>query len=223
MTGLAELPQALMALLPEYGYVLLGLATLVGAAGLPLPLTPLLLAAGALTTEGDLSFAAAAATVLLAAVAGDCAGYGVGRLAGRPLLVRAGPRLGLSAARLAGAERTFQRWGGGTVWLSRWLLTPASLAVNLLAGANGYRFALFLTFDVLGEMVWTGGYLTLGRLFGESWTELLDLLGSLGGLVVAVGAAGVLGFLAWRLLRSHRDTAGDAQQRAILNVLPPPT
>ena len=96
MDAFANPSQLLLDLLPQYGYLALGLATFLGAAGLPVPLTPLLLAAGALTTQGGLQFPATVLATWLAAVAGDCAGYLIGHLAGRRLVRRVGPRFGLS-------------------------------------------------------------------------------------------------------------------------------
>ncbi len=215
---LAALGQELLTLLPTYGYVVLTWAALAGAAGLPIPATLLLLAAGALAADGTLGFLPAVATALAGAVVGDCASYWFGRAAGRPLLERAGRRVGIDAARLAATERAFARWGGSLVWLSRWLVTAAGPAVNLLAGANRYRFAIFLACDVGGELVWSAGYTGLGWLFGDNWSELVDLVQSFGGLVLAATGAALAGLLVWRLssglgrsaLHSVRPTpAGD--------------
>jgi membrane-associated protein len=158
--------ETILTLVPQYGAPLLALAAAAGAAGLPLPLTPLLLAAGALTGEGGLSFPVALLAAWLGAVVGDCAGFLVGRAVGRPLLRRAGPRVGLSPARLGQAEQVFRRYGGAAVWLTRWLLTPAAAAVNLLAGGHGYPFARFLVLGACGELLWAAGALALGRLTG---------------------------------------------------------
>jgi|GEM_PF-911535 len=196
---LAALGQDLLTLLPTYGYVVLAGAALAGAAGLPIPVTLLLLAAGALAADGTLGFVPAVATALAGAVAGDCAGYWLGRAAGRPLLERAGRRVGIDAAHLAATERAFARWGGSMVWLSRWLATATGPAVNLLAGANRYRFALFLACDVAGELVWSAGYTGLGWLFGDNWSELVDLVQSFGGLALAATGAILAGLLLWRL------------------------
>ncbi|MBI3970533.1 MAG: VTT domain-containing protein [Chloroflexi bacterium] len=201
MSATAGFLQALYALLPTYGYAVLGAASFAGAVGAPLPVTFLLLAAGALASEGVLQLVPAFAAVLAAAVAGDCMGYAIGAYAGRPLLVGAGPRAGLTGERLAAAERAFAKWGGGAVWITRWLLTAVAPAVNVLAGANRYRFPGFLLFDALGEALWAGGYLGLGWAFGDVWSELEDLVGSVTGLAAAVAAVVILALVSWRVLR----------------------
>src|SRR5438105_5818338 len=177
-TALADLSQMLLGLLPSYGYTVLSVSAFAGSAGLPLPVTLLLLAAGALASEGILDYLPAVLVVLVAAVAGDCCLYWLGRALGRALVDRHGGRVGLSATRMARADQAFARWGGATVWITRWLLTAAGPLVSLLAGTERYRFLSFLAFAVTGEAIWAGGYVGLGWLFGDSWVDLVDLVGN---------------------------------------------
>jgi membrane protein DedA with SNARE-associated domain len=161
----------------------------------------LLLAAGALTAEGVLGYLPTVLSALMAAVVGDCIAYGLGRWAGRPLLERAGPSIRISGDLLARAERAFNRWGGGAVWLSRWLVTAAGPPVSLLAGADAYPFRLFAVFALAGEALWAAGYVGLGWLFGDNWSDLLDLVDNLTWFGAAAIAAAVLALVAWRLSR----------------------
>jgi membrane protein DedA with SNARE-associated domain len=200
-TAFANLVQTLLGLLPSYGYTVLSVAAFASAAGFPLPVSLLLVAAGALASEGILDYLPAVLVVLLAAVAGDCSIYWLGRLVGQAIVERYGPRVGLSHARTAAASRTFARWGGGTVWITRWLVTAVGPAVSLIAGTEGYRFLSFLVFAVAGEALWASGYIGLGWLFGDNWNDLVDLIGNAVWLVTALVVAAVLGVVAWRLLR----------------------
>ena len=120
--------------------------------------------------------------------------------AGRPLLERGGARR-LSAGWLAAAERSFNRWGGGAVWLSRWLVTAAGPPVSIFAGADAYPFRLFVLFALAGEALWSAGYVGLGWLFGDNWDALLDLVDNFTWFGAAAIAAGALGVAAWRLSR----------------------
>ncbi len=210
MSSLSDLSQALLVMLPTYGYAVLAAATLIGAVGLPIPTTFLLMAAGALTADGGLSFPPVVVTALGAAVAGDCTGYVIGRHAGRPLLERTGPHLGLTLQRRERIERSFGRWGGGMVWLTRWLFTAAGPAINILAGVNRYTFGSFLAFDLFGEALWSSAYVGLGWFFGDNWTELEDFTGNLLWFLGAGVAAVILAVVAWRLLRRPQSTAPPA-------------
>lgn len=202
-TDVTQLTQTLLALLPEYGYVALVGAALLGAAGLPFPVSLLLLASGALAAGGVLGFPEAVGAALAGAVAGDCVGYFIGRYAGRPLLEGAGPRVGLTSERLARADADFARSGSGAIWLSRWLITGLGPVVNLLAGINRFRFATFLAVDAFGEACWALAYTGAGWLFADRWEDVADLLSSFGGFALAAAAALLLAVLAWRQLRQR--------------------
>ncbi|HLB45875.1 MAG TPA: hypothetical protein VJL59_02510, partial [Anaerolineales bacterium] len=62
-----------------YGAPALGFALLLGAAGLPLPGTFFLLAAGAFVRQGMIDGAAASGLGLLGTILGDSLGYAIGR------------------------------------------------------------------------------------------------------------------------------------------------
>jgi membrane-associated protein len=190
----------LLALLPSYGYTLLSVASFASAAGFPLPVSLLLLAAGALASEGILDYLPAVLAVLAAALAGDCFVYWLGRGLGRALVERYGARVGLSARRIATADQAFARWGGA-VWITRWLVTAAGPAVSFLAGTDRYRFLWFVAFAAAGEALWAGGYIGLGWLFGDNWNDLVDLVGNAVWVVAGLVAVAVLVVVAWRLLR----------------------
>ena len=76
----------MVSLLAQYGLLLVFANVLLTQAGLPLPALPMLIVAGALVHDGQLSLA----PVLLAAVAGSLAGdlpwYAAGRMAGYRVL-----------------------------------------------------------------------------------------------------------------------------------------
>jgi membrane protein DedA with SNARE-associated domain len=60
-----------LSMLTTYGPVALGLVLLLGAAGLPLPTAPLLIATGALVREGTLALPTVAGLALAGVVFGD--------------------------------------------------------------------------------------------------------------------------------------------------------
>lgn len=204
MLGLDALNSLLLNQLPTYGYLALAGGAFIGALGLPLPMTFVLLTAGILTDKGGLAFPFAAVTVLVAAVAGDCGGFAIGHVLGRRLVRRWGERIGLTAPRLARVEQVMRRWGGWLVWWSRWLLTPMAVPLNFLAGANGYSFPRFLLYDAAGEAIWALAYLGLGRLFGKS---AAGPAGTIGKIVTAALAVALIfggGYFARRLFQQRR-------------------
>jgi len=178
MTDLSEL--VLNSLL-TYGEWALGAATLISALGLPLPATMLLLAAGAFMRQGALDWQAAVILAALGAVVGDSVSYLLGRYGGSMALRRR-----QTAATWHWAQGIFQRWGGLTVFLSRFLLTPVALPVNLIAGSTRYAPWRFLGSVVLGELLWVLIFSGLGYAFADQWEALGDLTGNLSGVFVGI-------------------------------------
>ena len=101
---------------------MLFLALLLGATGIPLPGTFLVLAAGAFVRQGVLDLYPALGFALIGAVLGDTLSYSMGRFA-RGFILR---RFGHSTA-WQKAEMNLQRRGGIAVYLTRWLLTPIAI------------------------------------------------------------------------------------------------
>jgi membrane protein DedA with SNARE-associated domain len=128
-------------------------------------------------------------------VLGDLAGYGLGRVLGREFFERRGRWLGLTPALRAKVEIFFQKWGILTVVLSRSLLSFKSSAVNLLAGASRYRLRLFLPFAILGRLIWSSAYLSLGYVFGVAIEAAADFTSSLSGLLVSLLILAALGLM----------------------------
>jgi membrane-associated protein len=190
---MTDLSEAFLTGMLAYGPPALSLALLLGALGLPLPGTMFLLAAGAFAGQGALNWSAAASLALVGVVTGDSGSYVIGRYGGRLVLTRVE-----SSDSWRRAQETFDRRGGLAILITRFLLTPLAIPINLIAGSSRYAFWRFLTFDLLGELIWVALYGGLGYLFADSWEAISDLAGSVSGLLVGIVVLGVAGYLAYR-------------------------
>lgn len=199
----------LLGTLGLYGPPVLFLVLLVGAVGVPTPGSLLLLVAGSFVEQGEMSLWPVLALALAGAVVGDNLGYALGRWGGRRLFARFERRGG--ARRLASAEGWLKRWGGGGVFLSRWLLSPLGSPVNLAAGATEYPWPRFLLYDLAGEALWVVIYVLLGEFFSDSVEELGSFLGDFTWAAVGLLAAALLG---WSLLRTLRAPSNAAARPA---------
>lgn len=194
------LPQ-LLSFLQAYGYPMLWLTTFIASLGAPLPITLLLLAAGAFSAAGDFNVVALAVVAVSASVAGDCVGYWIGRLWGSQLLewvtgTRLGKRI-VTPEALARSRDYFQRRGGLAILLTRAVITALGSVTNLVAGSELYPFRLFLLYDALGETLGAVVPLTLGYIVGASWEALGDIFSAV--TFFALGAVCVI-YLGYRLL-----------------------
>ncbi len=196
----------LLTLLQEYGYPILWLSIFIGAIGIPLPNSLVLLAAGAFAALGDFNFALLAAVSISAFVAGDTTSYWIGRRWGSRLLLWLEGRL-IKAQTLERSRVYFERLGGWAILSSRFLVSALGGAINLLAGAEMYPYKRFVLYDIAGETLGALLPLTLGYIFGASWDAVGDLLGSFSFFIVALLVALVLGYQTLRLFRRMRKTA----------------
>lgn len=181
-----------------YGAYALALALLLGALGLPLPGTLLVLATGAFVRQGYMDLPSALGLGLVGVVLGDSLGYAVGRLAGKWVHRRYG-----NNAAWQSAVARFDRQGWVAIYLTRFLLTPLAVPVNLIAGAGRYGYWQFLLFDLLGELTWLLLYGSLGYAVGSQWEAVSAFAGDFTGLLVGLVALGVGIWLAVRYWRGR--------------------
>jgi membrane protein DedA with SNARE-associated domain/rhodanese-related sulfurtransferase len=187
-----------------YGYLLLFAWVLVEQFGIPLPATPVLLAAGALSAEHQLSFPMAFAAAFAAALIADTAWFLIGRRYGHHVL-----RLlcKLSMEPTICVRRTTDSFGRRrrvTLMIAKFVPGLATLAPPV-AGQNGMGYASFLLFDAIGAALWIGVLLTLGRFFGDMLKRdpnLLDWAGRFSGALLVLG---ILGFFVARLIRQRME------------------
>ncbi len=192
-----ELPTHILLM---YGYLLLFAWVLVEQLGIPLPATPVLLAAGALSVDGPISFP-------LALVAGV-----VARLICRQFLVphraqawasRAAPAVQI----IVGAD-DLRPPHPGFVWQAAaanvdvcQVRTRAGTSGAPVAGQNGMGFSQFLLYDGIGCTLWVGVLLAVGRFFGDLLkhnTSLLNWAGRFSGALLILGIAGFFLGRIWR-------------------------
>jgi membrane-associated protein len=193
-----SLTDHLLAALSVYGLPLLFSLILVASAGIPLPVTLLLVAAGSFVELGELSGWRVIVLASCGAVAGDQIGYCLGRWGSKRI-----PGWLISEAKLKQAEQAAVRWSGASVFFSRWLLTPLGPCINLSSGISSYSWTRFLVWDIAGNVLWVGLYVTIGRIFSDRVQAMSDVIGNLTWAVV--GAFGCI-FCGWKLLQYLRKS-----------------
>ena len=198
--------QQLLGLVLLYGYPVVGVAEFLSSAGVPLPMTAILLAAGSLAALGSLNLPLLCLVTVIASIAGDCIDYTLGRWLGTPMLEALVRRSLVQEAAVERARGQMQRWAGASIFLTRWLFTPVSSLVSLLAGSSDYPLRRFLTADIAGNVIGAVLYLGAGYLVGANWVTvwsdvsgapLLATLFAIGVLLLALGLV--------RLLRPRRE------------------
>ncbi len=167
--------------------------------GLIAPGETAVIVGGVVAGQGQISLFVLIAIVWTCAVAGDLCSYALGRRLGRGFLERNGPRVKITEARLQQVEEFFERRGGVTILVGRFIGLVRAIA-PFIAGSSRMPLRTFLPYDVLGAGLWAGLFCTLGYLFWRSLDRLTAYVGR--GLVVfGIVVALVLAVLAVRRLR----------------------
>ncbi len=172
----------------NYGAPLFGLTLLLGAMGIPLPGSLMVIAVGSFSQQGYFSSVQMAVVGLIGALLGDMLSFGMGYY-GKGWVEK---KFGNSPAWI-NARESFQRHAGLAIFLTRFLITALAVPTNLIAGGSGYKFRRFMLYDVLGEILWIILYGGLGYAFGTQWEAVSDFISNFGGLVlgIVVLAAGI--------------------------------
>ncbi|MGW0736781.1 DedA family protein [Streptomyces sp. NPDC002851] len=176
-------------------YVLVGVVIGVESLGIPLPGEIILVSSALLSSQSDrIDPVVLGICATAGAIVGDSIGYAIGRKGGRPLLGWLGGKFPkhFSAANIATAERSFERWGMWAVFFGRFVALLRIFA-GPLAGILRMPYWKFLTANVLGGALWAGGTTAVLYYVGvvaEAWLKRFSWLGLL--LAVAVGVTSMV-------------------------------
>jgi membrane protein DedA with SNARE-associated domain len=133
----------------------------------------------------------------LGAILGDNIGFWAGRRFGKTLLVKYGPYIHVSAARLKVGEYLFRQHGSKIVFYGRFVAFLRIFAA-VLAGASNYGWRPFLIYNAAGGVVWASLVGIGAYMFGNAVHAITGPLGC-AGLAVAIAAMAML----WRIARQH--------------------
>jgi membrane protein DedA with SNARE-associated domain/rhodanese-related sulfurtransferase len=183
-----------------YGYFLLFAWVLVEQLGIPLPATPVLLAAGALSADQKVSFAVALVAGIAACLISDSTWYFIGRRFGHHVL-RLLCKLSMEPTIcVRKTQNSIGRGRGITLLYAKFIPGVSTLAAPV-AGQNGMSYGSFLLFDGIGALLWTSALLFAGRLFGDALKKDPGLFNWVGRFSGALLILGILGFFIGRVYR----------------------
>lgn len=158
----------LEALIRNVGYI--GIAAIVFAEsglffGFFLPGDSLLFAAGFLASQGYLDIWILIPLIVIAAILGDSVGYWFGKKVG-PMIFRKKDSFWFSQERVLDAQKFFDKHGGISLILARFFpflrtFTP------IIAGTAEMSYGKFLTYNIIGAIIWGVGVPLLGYFLGS--------------------------------------------------------
>nr|WP_245664638.1 VTT domain-containing protein [Nocardia grenadensis] len=199
-------------LLNSFGtWVLLGLLVVVFIeSGLLFPLLPgdsLLFTAGLIAASKSAEIEPFAPIWLLlvlipiAAIAGDQVGYLIGTKGGTALFKSDDAKI-LKKSYIDESHAFFEKHGPITIVLARFVPIVRTYA-PLVAGAARMKYSVFLTYNVVGGVLWGAGVTMLGYLLGQI-AIVRDNVDLIFLLIVAVSVLPI----AWEVVKRYRSGRG---------------
>ena len=192
---IAGLLDRLAGLASPWGYVVVGIMTLLEASafvGLLVPGEAALLVGGFLVSQGKASMGVMIAAAAAGAIIGDSVGYEIGRHVG-PSLRRSRIGRWVGEERWQRSEAYLQRHGGRAVFFGRFIGVLRAM-VPTIAGLSEMPYRTFLPWNAAGGIIWAPGFVLLGYVAGGSYHRVADWAGRASTvlLVLLVLVAGVV-------------------------------
>ena len=183
--------------------------------GLVAPGETTVIVGGLVAGQGEISLLVLIAIVWSCAVAGDLTSYALGRRLGREFMVKHGGRVKITEARLEQVEAFFEKRGGMTILIGRFIGLVRAIA-PFIAGASRMPLRKFLPYDVLGAGAWATTFCVLGYVFWRSFDQLTAWV-SRGLFAFGLAVAVIVGVV--YLVRLQRSPELQARARATIAAL----
>ncbi|HVM76289.1 MAG TPA: VTT domain-containing protein [Candidatus Saccharimonadales bacterium] len=188
---------ALSNILIGHGYIILLVWVFLEQLGLPLPSTPLLLVAGALSGAGKLNVFYALAPSVTASVTADIVWYELGHRKGVKV-VQWLCRISLEPdSCVRRTEGVFERQGAKSLLFAKFV-PGLNVVATPLAGIFHMKFRKFLLFDSLGALLWAGTFLFGGFLFSDQLEVIAKAASTLGGWLVVLLLVALAGYVLFK-------------------------
>jgi membrane protein DedA with SNARE-associated domain len=175
---------AIISLSSKLGYLLpaiIGLESM----GIPSPGETALVTAAVLASQGTLQIWLVILIGVSSAIIGDNIGYLLGRRFGRELIEAPGPFHARRMLLIRMGDRFFDKHGGKTVFLARWIAL-IRVAAAWLAGINKMPFKHFFLWNAFGGITWGVTFGLVGYFAGRAGAHVLARLGVIGAIILGV-------------------------------------
>jgi membrane protein DedA with SNARE-associated domain/rhodanese-related sulfurtransferase len=195
----------LLSVIGHHGYAVTAIAFFVGACGLPMPLSVVLLTAGAAAHGGSLNFWLVLLSAWLAAVLGDTLMFLGGRYTGWWLLaglckVSMNPDVCIFSS-----AHTFYERGPKTLLIAKFIPGLGTVAAPL-AGSLNMRLGRFLRLDGAGALLYAAAWTSLGFVCAPVLRKVVAVVQQLGHAALAVVIVVAVAYACWLTVNSLRDS-----------------
>ncbi len=157
----------------DWGYVGIFVLMTLESTVFPIPSELIMIPAGYLVHQGELSGALSIIAGTLGSLCGAMINYIVSRRYGRSFLWNHGKKILVSRRRLAQMDYFFRRYGEATTFLGR-LVPVARHYISIPAGIAKMRLWKFMLYTTLGAGLWMVVLTTLGYFVGNNMETIKE-------------------------------------------------
>lgn len=175
---------------------------------LPVPSEAVMPFAGFLVAEGTLTLPGVILAATLGSVVGSLLSYGIGLLGGLPFLTRYGKYLLLDREALDTATRFFQKRGGLTILVTRFIPVVRHV-ISIPAGVARMPLLPFVLLTAIGAGAWNTILTLLGITLKRNWPVIMRYSHVVDIVVVAILAIGLVLWVVLRLGKMRRARAAE--------------
>ncbi|GLG02640.1 alkaline phosphatase [Alicyclobacillus hesperidum subsp. aegles] len=192
-------------MLQHYGYFGVFFILLLEMVGIPFPAETTLTISGFEWSNGAFKLIPLLLAAGLGNIVGSTIAFWIGRLLGRPVIVRFGKYVGITNERLDKANHMFHRHQSWIVIIGKFI-AGIRVLIPYLAGVNKMNFAVFSLYNAVSAFVWAAVFIILGRYMGIEWSKYHQVLHQYlvpGIIVVAI----VIGVVVALKMRHRKNVA----------------
>ncbi|WP_374579851.1 VTT domain-containing protein [Pseudoduganella sp.] len=209
----------LITLLQQYGVLIVFAVVLVEQMGLPIPAYPILIVAGALAAAGGgANFPLVLAVAMAACLLSDLFWFRAGRRYGKRVL-KLLCKISLSPDYcVSQTEDNFRKWGPKSMVVAKFIPGFNTIAPPM-AGALGTGIPTFLSFSLLGGLLWSATGLAIGAYFHADVDKVLDVLATMGSTALTVLAILLALFVLAKFIERRRFQKAMQTERISIDEL----
>lgn len=146
----------------------------------PIPSEVILTFGGFITTKSNLSIIGVIIASTIGSIIGAIALYYIGKILNKDRLKKIvsgkiGKILFLKPKDIDKADKWFDEKGNKTVFFCRFIPVVRSL-ISIPAGMSEMPLKKFLTYTILGSLIWNSVLVIIGSLVGENWGKIVDII-----------------------------------------------
>ena len=181
----------------DYRILVITANVLANQLGIPIPVIPTLIVAGALVAQGSISPVSLFASAILACVAADSVWFLSGRVYGSGVM-KLLCRISLTPdSCVSDTQARFERWGSNALLVSKFV-PGLSLIAPPLAGATKMRWLRFLGYSTMGSAAWLAVIVSCGMVFRHQIELLMPHLAHFGAAALSVLAVLLAAYLFYK-------------------------